>query len=87
VEAGESPAEAAVREVQEETGLSVDVGDLLLTAEIMGYLVHDFAATVISGTLAAGDDASDARWFEPAELDALELSPGLLAALHRLRLV
>ena len=41
------------------------------------YEVHDFAATVIDGTLTPGDDAADARWVTPAELDELPLTAGL----------
>jgi mutator protein MutT len=81
VEPGETPAEAARREVAEETGLTVSVGELLATVPVLGYLVHDFAATVSSGVLAAGDDAADARWFELSALEDLELSPGLADAL------
>ncbi|HVT64688.1 MAG TPA: NUDIX hydrolase [Mycobacteriales bacterium] len=81
VEPGETPAEAAVREVREETGLDIEVGRLLATVPVLGYLVHDFAATVTGGTLRPGDDADDARWFEVEELATVELSPGLLDAL------
>ena len=35
------------------------------------------AATVIGGTLTPGDDADDARWVTPAELDELALTTGL----------
>ena len=82
VEAGESPAAAAAREVAEETGLVVTVGDLLATVPVLGFLVHDFAAELIGGELVAGDDAMDARWFDVVDLEQLELSPGLLDALH-----
>jgi ADP-ribose pyrophosphatase YjhB (NUDIX family) len=81
VEPGESPAAAAAREVREETGLDVDVGRLLATVPVLGYLVHDFTATVVGGTLQAGDDAADVRWFAVDELTRIELSPGLLQAL------
>jgi ADP-ribose pyrophosphatase YjhB (NUDIX family) len=81
VESGESPAEAARREVAEETGLVVRIGELLATVPVLGYLVHDFAATVSSGELLAGDDAADVGWFELSALAELELSPGLAEAL------
>jgi ADP-ribose pyrophosphatase YjhB (NUDIX family) len=81
VEPRESPADAAAREVREETGLVVEVGRLLATVPVLGYVVHDFAATVTGGVLRAGDDAADARWFSAAEMQELELSPGLLEAL------
>jgi ADP-ribose pyrophosphatase YjhB (NUDIX family) len=87
VEPGELPEQAAAREVLEETGLAVSVGALLGTVVLAGrYLVHDFAATVVGGTLRAGDDATDARWCAPAEVRALELTPGLLDELARMGL-
>jgi 8-oxo-dGTP diphosphatase len=87
VEPGETPAEAAAREVREETGLQVSVGDLITTVTVMGYLIHDFAATVMGGTLSAGDDASEVRWCAPDDLPAMTLSPGLLAELRRMRVL
>jgi hypothetical protein len=44
--------------------------------------IRDYVATVTGGTLAAGDDADDARWFGMLELDRLPLSSGLLEALN-----
>lgn len=85
VEAGESLAAAAAREVAEETGLLVDIGALLQTVALPGgYVVSDFAATVVGGQLRAADDALDARWCTPEEVRALPLSPGLLAELRRM---
>jgi len=84
VEQGETPAQAAVREVLEETGLHVRVGRLLGSVRVGDYLVHDFAAEVFGGELAAGDDASDVRWCSLEEAGLLPLTPGLLAALRRM---
>ncbi|GAB2843250.1 NUDIX domain-containing protein [Actinoallomurus bryophytorum] len=86
VEAGESDAEAVVRELAEETGLRVEAGRLVGRVERPGpggltYDIHDYAATVTGGTLAAGDDASDARWTAPEELRGLPTTDGLLEAL------
>ena len=84
VEPGETAAQAAAREVREETGLQVQVGALLATVEIGDYLVHDFAAEVVSGELRAGDDATDVRWCTFDEAALLPLTPGLMDELLRM---
>jgi mutator protein MutT len=84
VEPGESPAQAARREVREETGLDVEVGALLASVELGPYLVHDFAATVTGGQLCCGDDAAEARWCSLEEVRLLPLTPGLLDELARM---
>ena len=81
VEPGESAREAARREVREETGLDVEVGDLVATVDLGPYVVDDFAAHVVGGTLVAGDDASEVAFVSASEMAALPLSPGLLAFL------
>ncbi len=82
VEPGESARECARREVREETGLDVEVGELLATVDLGPYVVDDFRARVVGGTLVAGDDASDVAFVEPAALRDLPLSPGLVAFLE-----
>lgn len=86
VEAGESDEDAVRREVMEETGLVVAVGALAGAVERPGpggvvYVIRDYSATVVSGSLAPGDDAAAVRWCSRAELDDLPLADGLLAAL------
>ena len=86
VEPGEDDRTAVARELKEETGLDVVVGEPAGTVERPGpggvtYEIHDYAATVAGGTLRAGDDASDVRWVSSEGLRELPLSPGLLDAL------
>ena len=72
VEADESAEEAAVRETLEEAHLHVELDGLL---DAFSYGIgHDrgvllvYVAHVLSGEIAAGDDAVDAAWFGPDEL-------------------
>ncbi|MGQ9853715.1 MAG: NUDIX domain-containing protein [Candidatus Oleimicrobiaceae bacterium] len=68
MEIDETPAETAVREAREETGLEVRVGPLL------GVYAGDddprvrvvlivYKAEIVGGSLMAGDDAEEARFF------------------------
>lgn len=73
VEQGETMRDAARRETAEETGLEVDVGEVVWVGEVIEAGFHlvliDFAATVTGGELAPADDADDARWV-PIEVAA-----------------
>jgi ADP-ribose pyrophosphatase YjhB (NUDIX family) len=91
IEAGETDQQAVVREVAEETSLVVTCGALLGAVERPGtgddvIDIRDYLAFVTGGTLAAGDDATDARWVtaaQAADLDAAgRLTAGLLDALR-----
>ena len=84
VEPGEQLRQAVVREVREETGLAVIVGDLAGHVERIGEDYHlvilDFFAGPVERNreLTAGDDAADARWVPFAEVAGLDLVDGLL---------
>ena len=84
IEPGETAADAAAREVLEETGLDVEIGSVLITALIWEgtYRVQDFAAHVVGGELRAGDDAAEVRWVGVDELPTMPLSTGLLEELR-----
>lgn len=73
VEAGETDAEALVREMAEETGLAVRPGAMVGRVRRGQYEIADYRCTVVGGELRAGDDAADARWCDAAELAALPL--------------
>ena len=74
---GEDDRSGVARELLEETGLVVEVGDLLGSVELGDYDIRDYACTVITGALAAGDDAMACRWTSYSGLDALPLVDGV----------
>lgn len=73
LEGDETAEQGAARECLEETGLEVNITDLIdvysfgQESERTGVLIV-YAAQVVGGELQAGDDASDARFFGPLEL-------------------
>ena len=79
VEHGESLTSAVAREVLEETGLSVSVGDLVGVLEVFGdehFVVLDYLAEPVGGSeLTPGADAADARWVPLDDVVSLECTP------------
>ena len=79
LEHGEFIADAVAREVKEETGLVVEVGELLGVFEIVGethYVILDHLATVSGPTEPeASGDAADARWVKLDEISKLDCTP------------
>jgi ADP-ribose pyrophosphatase YjhB (NUDIX family) len=76
VDAGEDPQEAAVREVEEETSLQVDITQLRDVFANRAYeggadIIIVYQGEVISGELKAGDDAAQAIFFSRDHLPAL----------------
>lgn len=80
VDDGETPAQAAVRELREETGLEVEP-DRFLGVWMDVYADGEretasstlnlyWTARVLSGEPEAADDVAELRWFAPAELPA-----------------
>jgi len=89
MELGESAEDAAIRECHEETGLLVRVDHLLGVysygeGQHTGLLII-YAATAISGELAAADDATEAGEFAPDTLPAPMAFPTHLQAIDRWR--
>ncbi len=83
LEIGELLREAAVREVLEETGLTVAPGEVLGVYDRVlredervryHYVLIDFACRRLSGDLIAGSDAEEVRWFTRNDIQNLNLA-------------
>jgi ADP-ribose pyrophosphatase YjhB (NUDIX family) len=84
LECGETVRDAAIREAREETGLVVEVGEMLGVYERVirsedarvryHYVLIDFLCRAVGGELKAGSDAAEAGWFSREELPALKLA-------------
>jgi len=78
VEYDEQPRPALRREVEEETGLHVEIGRVVdvfaLSDERKQGVFLLFEATLVGGELRAGDDVSQARWFARQEIPWSDLA-------------
>lgn len=93
LELGEALTAGVAREVLEETGLRVAVGALVEVVErvlpgeggVYHYVILDYLAVVVGGSLAAGGDVRAARFVTADELARLPLTDGLLAVVAKAR--
>jgi 8-oxo-dGTP diphosphatase len=84
VELGEGVRDAARREAWEETGLSVEIGDVISVVDNVvrddagrvryHYVIVDFLAQSMGSCLTPGTDVSGACWASLADLDALDIT-------------
>ena len=82
-ELGETIREAARREVREETGLQIEIFGLIDVVDSVRsdaddkieyhYTLIDLAGYSVGGTLMAGGDAQDCRWFTRTEINAMDI--------------
>jgi 8-oxo-dGTP diphosphatase len=93
LELGETVREAAVREAHEETGLTVEPGELLGVFDRVihdeqnrvryHYVLIDFLCNRISGEVQAAGDADDAQWFTQEEVAKLSLAKDTAEVVRR----
>lgn len=93
VEYGESMRAAAIREVREETGIEVELGEVIWVGDALGpgdppvwhYTLVDYRGQMIGGILRAGDDAREVAWIPLRSALELPLTPTMLDLVAVLR--
>jgi mutator protein MutT len=93
VELGETTREAICREVAEECGLQIRVGEVAgildrVVRDAEGriryhWVLVDYVAFAESGTLCAASDADEAQWVEVDAVERLETTDGLMDMIRR----
>jgi ADP-ribose pyrophosphatase YjhB (NUDIX family) len=93
VEPGETLAQAALRELDEEVGVKAEIVGFLAPVEIietdpdgrarLHFVVCAHAARWLSGEPQTGLEALDVRWVREDEVAGLPTTPGLAAILRR----
>lgn len=92
VEPGETLAEAALRELHEETGIRAEILGFLAPVEIIArdeagrvrshFVVCAHVARWLSGEGQASDEVLDVKWRSEAELESVPTTPGLVPILR-----
>lgn len=93
VELGETTREAVRREIAEECGLVIRVGEVAgvldrVVRDAAGrvryhWVLVDYVAFVESGTLCAASDADEAQWVEVDAVERLDTTDGLMDMIRR----
>jgi len=85
VETGETTREAVVREISEETGLTIEPIELIEVFERIlrdrdsrveyHFVVIDYLCRIVSGVSRPGSDVSEIRWARLDDLEDLRITP------------
>lgn len=88
VEQGESPSAALIREIQEELGCTISVGDRVVSTTHE----YDFATVTLTTfycTLSSGEpvlsEHQAATWLEPGDLHVLDWAPADIPAVRKIQ--
>ncbi|WP_433575583.1 NUDIX hydrolase [Nocardia brasiliensis] len=94
-EVGETVAQAVVREVKEETGIDVEVTQLIgVFSDPAHVIAYDdgevrqeysicFHAKPISGELRTSSESKKVAWVEPEQLSSLDVHPSIMTRIDR----
>jgi len=92
VDLGERMRDAAAREVREECGIEVEIGEVVSIVDNIvhdedgavryHYAIVDFAARYLGGQLAPNEELAGAAWITPAQFDQYDVAPKARAALR-----
>jgi len=95
LELGETLEEGVAREVREECGIEIKVGDLFDVFEVVEkddsgsvefhYVLLDFMAEHVSGTPVTGSDADECRFIPFSDVWQYDLTPGVVELLKRMK--
>jgi 8-oxo-dGTP diphosphatase len=95
VKLAETLQEAAESEVREETGLTVKAKEPIYTFDLIErdyqgrirfhYVIIDLMADLIGGELYPSDDALDAGWFGPGEIEGAGVTESTKQFLKKIR--
>ena len=88
IEDGENPEDALKREIMEELGIEIKVGDMIDTIEYdypNFHLSMDcFLAEIVSGDLVLKEH-EDAKWLTKEELDTVDWLPADITLIEKIR--